>query len=180
MIDLRNVAHALGGEICGRQVLAPGPNPSPKDRSLSVKFSPHAPDGFIVHSHSGDDWRDCRDYVASRLGLQCARPSHRAGLSRQRDHSDANRNEFALAIWSEAKPIEGTLAQKYLTLRGILPSESLSHVIRFHPSCPFGQDRFPALISLIRDIKTDKPQAIQRTAITRMERPLSATAKRFA
>jgi putative DNA primase/helicase len=53
----------------------------------------------------------------------------------------------------------------YLTGRGILCDENSDHAIRFHPKCPFKQERFPALIALIRNIKTDAPQAIQRTAL---------------
>src|ERR1700756_698256 len=107
MMDPRSIARGLDGEVCGLQVLAPGPGHSPKDRSLSVKLSPHAPGGFIVHSHCGDDWQHCRDYVVSRLGLQCARSSHRAELARPHDDSDAGRIEFALKIWGETKPIAG-------------------------------------------------------------------------
>src|SRR4051812_11164726 len=71
MTDVRTISRALGGEVIGSdQVLAPGPGHSPKDRSLSVRLSQHAPDGFIVHSHAGDDWRQCRDHVRSRLGMR--------------------------------------------------------------------------------------------------------------
>jgi hypothetical protein len=65
-MDLRAVAKALSGEVVGGQVSAPGPRHSPRDRSLSVKMSLDAPDGFVVHSHSGDDWRECRDRKTPR------------------------------------------------------------------------------------------------------------------
>ena len=68
MQDLRSLARALGGEVSGHQVIAPGPGHSPLDRSLSVKPSPTAPDGFIVHSHAGDDALACKDYVRSKIG----------------------------------------------------------------------------------------------------------------
>ncbi len=61
MMDLRSIASALGGEVVGRQVLAPGPGHSGKDRSLAIVPSPRAPGGFLVHSHCGDDWKECRD-----------------------------------------------------------------------------------------------------------------------
>lgn len=72
MTDLRAIARALGGEVGGGQVLAPGPSHSRKDRSLSVRSSPTSPSGVIVHSFAGDDWRLCLHYVCERLGLQCA------------------------------------------------------------------------------------------------------------
>lgn len=60
-------AKLLGGVVDGKdRVLAPGPGHSPKDRSLSVLFSS---DGYAVHSFAGDDWKLCRDYVATALGL---------------------------------------------------------------------------------------------------------------
>jgi putative DNA primase/helicase len=74
MIDLRSIARALGGEVSGRQVLAPGPGHSAKDRSLSIRLEPNAPDGFLVHSHAGDNWQECRDYVRQRLGLPAWEP----------------------------------------------------------------------------------------------------------
>jgi hypothetical protein len=69
MLDLGTIAHALGGEICGNELLAPGPQHSPRDRSLCIRMSPNAPDGFLVHSFAGDDAIICRDYVRQRLGL---------------------------------------------------------------------------------------------------------------
>jgi hypothetical protein len=68
-MTLQQVARALGGEVSGGQVLAPGPKHSPKDRSLAVKLDDHAPDGFVVHSFANDDPLNCRDYVRHKLGL---------------------------------------------------------------------------------------------------------------
>ena len=57
MLSLKEAAKALGGEIHGRQVLAPGPGHTSRDRSLSVKFDDRAPGGIVVYSFSGDAWR---------------------------------------------------------------------------------------------------------------------------
>ena len=70
MTSLPEIARALGGEVCGGQILAPGPGHSPKDRSLSLKPIVDAPDGFVVHSFAGDDPIACRDYVREKLGLE--------------------------------------------------------------------------------------------------------------
>src|SRR5215216_852568 len=67
-MNLRDIADALGGEVSGRQVLCPGPGHSPRDRSLSVRFSSN--DDFVVYSHAGDDPLKCKDYVRHRLGLR--------------------------------------------------------------------------------------------------------------
>src|SRR5262245_42737839 len=69
MLDLRSMARALDGEVVGRGVLCPGPGCSRENRSLRVTLLSHSPDGLLVHSFRGDDWKLCKDYVRSRLGL---------------------------------------------------------------------------------------------------------------
>ncbi len=76
--SLQSVAAALGGIVSGNQVLAPGPNHSDKDRSLSVKIDSGAPDGFIVNSFAEDDPRICKDYVRSKLGMPAWHPRPKA------------------------------------------------------------------------------------------------------
>jgi hypothetical protein len=73
-MNLRVLAHMLGGEISGNQVLAPGPGHGAEDRSLCVRLSPDSPDGFLVHSFADDDALKCRDHVRSRLGLPPWKP----------------------------------------------------------------------------------------------------------
>jgi hypothetical protein len=46
-VDPGNLAKALGGEVSGREIRAPGPGHSEEDRSLSVKVDPGAPD--VLH-----------------------------------------------------------------------------------------------------------------------------------
>ena len=76
-ISLQQIARALNGEVRGEQVLAPGPNHSPQDRSLSVKLSNNADGGFICKSFAGDDWRTCKDHILERLGLPKFEPRGR-------------------------------------------------------------------------------------------------------
>ncbi len=71
----------------------------------------------------------------------------------------------ALGVWQDAKPLPGTVGERYLANRigGILewPQD-----LRFHPYCArkVGEklERHPALIVLLRDIRTNEPRAIQR------------------
>ena len=86
MTDLRAMARALGGEILGGQVVAPGPGHSAKDRSLGVRLSSGAPDGFLVHSYAGDDWRACRDHVRNRLVYRFHETNHMHRISFSRTH----------------------------------------------------------------------------------------------
>jgi AAA domain/Toprim-like len=75
MSDLRALARALGGEVSGSQVLAPGPSHSAGDRSLAIKLDPNAPDGFVVNSFAGDDPIACKDYVRSKTGIKPFKPN---------------------------------------------------------------------------------------------------------
>lgn len=81
----------------------------------------------------------------------------------------AKRNsQLALRIWDAARSIQGTLAEHYLVrVRNIDLDQilDLDYVLRFDPNCPFGGDRSPCLIALVRDIVSDAPKAIQRTAL---------------
>jgi Toprim domain-containing protein len=170
----RTIARALGGEVSGGQVLFPGPGHSPQDRSACLRLDPGAPGGFVVHSFAGDDPLLIRDHVRERLGL----PSPASGSSRRRhDHEvegdlragaldDAERTRRAPALWSEAHDPRETLAASYLRRRGVeLPDEAAGEALRFHPACPFAGQRTPALVALVRDVVTNEPRAIHRTAL---------------
>jgi putative DNA primase/helicase len=70
------------------------------------------------------------------------------------------------AIWTEASDPRGTLVEDYLRSRRLeLPCEVANEAIRFHPNCRFGSDRFPAMICLVRNIVTNEPQGVHRTAL---------------
>ena len=129
--NLKAVARALGGEIRGNEVLAPGPRHSAKDRSLSVKLSPRAPDGFLAHSFAGDDWRRCRDHVRERIGLPVYRPERPQKLAPGAHHGAPGHRDSgepakaatqppdnartAAWLWGARKPItEGCPAGLYL------------------------------------------------------------------
>jgi len=77
---------------------------------------------------------------------------------------DGQNTQWALKIWNDAASIAGTVAETYLRGRVLydFPGED---VLRFHPACPFAKTRVPCLISLYRNIITDQPQAIGRTAL---------------
>ncbi len=82
---------------------------------------------------------------------------------------DADRNSrSALRIWDAARSIRGTLAEHYLVrVRGVDVEQilELDDVLRFEADCPFGGEKSPCLIALVRDIVTDAPKAIQRSAL---------------
>ena len=66
-------------------------------------------------------------------------------------------------------PIAGTAAAIYLRKRGIsVPPEIDGDVLRYHPICPFGETRCPCMLAIMRDIHTNEPQAVYRTALTQV------------
>jgi putative DNA primase/helicase len=180
---LRSVAIALGGVVCGLSVVAPGPGHSAKDRSLSVKLSASSPDGFIVHSHAGDDWRQCRDYVRGKLGLAAFQPYERRTPRRQRTNvkgTPPDNAKTALRLWRQAVDPRGTLVEIYFKGRGLeLPTEAAFEAIRFHADCPFGGERFPAMICLVRNIVTNEPQGIHRTALAQDATAIKVAGKTY-
>jgi Toprim domain len=119
MSALRDYARRLGGDCAGDQVLCPGPGHGPRDRSLSVRLSATAPDGFIAFSHAGDDWRECRDYVRDRLGWK--RRGDRnplapkaAKVGKGDPEYERRQHEKAAWLWAQRQPLEGSIGEIYL------------------------------------------------------------------
>ena len=166
--SLREMARALGGEVVGGQVLCPGPGHSSQDRSLSVRPDANARGGFVCHSFGGDDWRECRDQVAGRLGFDTANPAKpRLEKAPRAALPVASQIELAMRIWAESIHPHRTPVQRYLNGRGLeLPDVAAVEAVRFHPHCPFAGEKSPAMICLVRNIVTDSPVAIHRTALT--------------
>lgn len=171
MTHLRAYALLLGGDVSGQQILFPAPGHSRRDRSAALRFAQGAPDGFLIHSFAGDDPLPIRDYVREQLKLASSR-SARIPLPSPAsipDRVDRDKTARALAIWHEARAPGDTPVEFYLRRRGLLlPDEAAGEAIRFHPSCPFAKSQTPAMVCLVRDIVTNAPKAIHRTAITRM------------
>lgn len=72
------------------------------------------------------------------------------------------RTARALALWNEAQPIPGTLAEAYLAARG-LPG-LVSDALRFHPAAGHpGGGRLPAMLALVRHGVAAKATAAHRT-----------------
>jgi putative DNA primase/helicase len=155
MLDLRQIAAALGGEVCGQQVLAPGPGHSRRDRSLSVRLTA---DGFIVNSFAGDDPLVCKDHVRKQLGWSPWQPgdeqdrrvhpsrikefdrraADRETEQRPRTEDDLLRIKRAVEIWDGGADPRGTRAERYLNSRALeLTPELAGSVLRFHPRCPW-------------------------------------------
>ena len=166
MLNPRTITGVLGGDVIGRdRALVPGPGHSKVDRSLSIRIDPSDPKGFKAHSFAGDDWQVCRDYVCAALGLDgFATPR----VCRAAGPTTTAPSDLALQIWTESVSARGTLVETaYLKSRQLQLPDHADDLIRFHPACPFGKgSRHPCMVALYRDIKTNQPKAIHRTALT--------------
>lgn len=108
----QQVAAALGGEVSGREILAPGPNHSAKDRSLSIKLDADAPDGFVVHSFAGDDALTCKDHVRGKLGIPWT-PNGRAAFSGREKASKAAEYVYQLEDGTPYLRVKRTADKKF-------------------------------------------------------------------
>ena len=163
-LDARSIASYLDGDVCGNGALVPGPGHGKHDRSLRVFIDANDPDGFRVYSHAGDDWRDCRDHVKERLGID-------RDAWRDRDQevkatpikltfatpTDDSRIAAAMRLWDQGVDPRGTPVETYLRSRRLeLDSDVAGEVLRWHP-------HLRAMLALFRNIVTNEPQAISRT-----------------
>jgi putative DNA primase/helicase len=185
--SLHEAARALGGEVVGAQIVAPGPGHSPRDRSLRVAISASSPQGFIAHSFAGDDWPTCRDYVASRLCLdrdgwkreRPAAPKPTATVDKTADEQARNL-AFSARIIRELLPIAASPdAMRYfeetrhIDPKAIADVLSRTDAIGWHPACLFRQEghtldgqRLGCIVGVMTDPTTALPTgAISRTYI---------------
>ena len=117
-MDARTLALILNGEVVGRdRVLAPGPGHSQKDRSLSIRLDPAAPDGFLAYSFAGDDWRACRDHIRAAIGLGTLDEKSRRTLPhpprmRVTGVTASTTTASALALWNRATDAQAPLPKR--------------------------------------------------------------------
>jgi AAA domain-containing protein len=133
--SLAQIAQALGGEVRAGQVRAPGPGHTPHDRSMTVKLSASAPDGFVVNSFAGNDAIECRDYVRAKLGMPAWQPNggsngHRTSPEKEMAEAIAGlRKAKRAAPGSEDHPPHVVATYSYVDVDGRL----LYEVLRYEP-----------------------------------------------
>ncbi|MBO0736605.1 MAG: virulence-associated protein E, partial [Alphaproteobacteria bacterium] len=98
-------------------------------------------------------------------------PDHRPRRTDSRNtpsgKASAEQRERALGLWRGSRPAAGTLADRYLTARG-LPGLANSPALRFRSDCWHEEthSNHPALVALITDTD-DRPLGIHRTYLRR-------------
>ncbi|SBV92623.1 conserved hypothetical protein [uncultured Alphaproteobacteria bacterium] len=141
--------------ICGDVMGTPG-------RSLYVRLSGERAgkwaDAAVASEHG-----DLLDLIALNRGLdfRAALDEARRFLSlpapmirRVEPPAPSGSSEAARRLFAASKPIQGTLAERYLQSRGIILPAEVS-ALRFHPRCfyrgPAGREIWPALIAAVTD-----------------------------
>jgi Toprim domain len=123
----------------------------------------------LIRRTVGGDFVKALEYGESTIGYRLTWPISRTSAHHRDLKEDQCLNHWrALALWQEAVPIVETIVIRYLAKRRILDQALAvdTTVLRFHPFCPFGAVRHPCLLALMRDVRTNVPCAIQRTALT--------------
>jgi putative DNA primase/helicase len=120
---------------------------------------------ILVFCHGGCEARDVLAELRRSGLLGGQSESYQLPAMRRNDRPDeAARMAWALAVWREAQPADGTIVETYLANRGLaLPPPQY---LRFHPRCPHPSGaNLPAMIGLVEHVD-HRPTAIHRTFIS--------------
>jgi putative DNA primase/helicase len=163
----QKLVQGVEGYLSGKWINIRGPGHSSKDRSLGIMFAPNEPGGFRISSLAGDDPMTCRKYVNALLKESSPSLRERIDAHSLPNEAPAERISRSMVIWSQGSRISGTIVEKYLTARGCLPTvgDIVSNALRFHPLCPFGANRFPAMVASITNVISGEPTGVHRTAL---------------
>jgi putative DNA primase/helicase len=157
-LEAQRITKKLGGRWDGRSGMACCPAHRDRTPSLSISAGTNT---VLLHCFAGCDFVNIIRAVRAEGALETG---HLPTDPNGRDAPIRDRSALARKIWGEARPIKGTLAERYLKGRGLVPPwEDL----RFHPRTPVGSGATlsfrPAKIAAIRD--RSGLIAIQRTIL---------------
>lgn len=82
-----------------------------------------------------------------------------------RDDGPAPTRDLARRLWRESVRPIGTPVETYLARRSLMVPDwpDDPRVIRFHPACPRGAERHPAMLALMTEAESGAPCGIHRT-----------------
>jgi putative DNA primase/helicase len=118
----------------------------------------------------------CRPDTSSRVVNLAEQRRRRDEVRHHAEKEKQERSRQALTLWNEGQPFRGSPAEDYLHHTRSIGNwlntfPFLDKVFRYHPSCPFGDERLPCMLALVREIRTNAPVAVHRTALTTHKRP---------
>ncbi|MBI0432818.1 toprim domain-containing protein [Roseomonas sp. KE0001] len=116
--------------------------------------------GLVAHLRRCS-MREAYAWAVSWLGIS---PAERRPLPRAvapNGPAASGTLDLARQLWRESQPAADTLVAAYLASRGLtLPAGA---PLRFHPACPRGAERLPAMLALMTDPATGQPCGVHRT-----------------
>lgn len=157
MTEAQRITQALRGHWHGSYGLAFCPaHQNTKTPALSLS---DAPDGrLLLRCHAGCSFLSILDALRG-LGIVEGHgtvprtdPAEMARREAEQRREAMKKAEQARWCWTEAQPIQGTLAEAYLRSRGI--TCALPDTLRYHPECWHGATarRYPAMIGLVQGV----------------------------
>ena len=127
-------------------------------------FAVRAGSGGVAHLYCSNGCD--QDALAEAVARVTGHPSPAARSDTDADRTTEHKRERALRLWAGSEPAIGTLADRYLTARG-LPGLAASAALRFRGDTPHPEGgRLSALIALVTDM-VGRPMAIHRTYLAR-------------
>lgn len=169
-LSLQDIAKALGGQVTGDRVRAPGPGHSSRDRSLWVRLAPDHPDGFIAGSMSprDADWRTCKEYVRSKIGLprwspDGATPVRRSDVDLKRRKILHDASPKALELWRASRPAQGEVEAYLRKERGFLGEIPVT--LRQGSTLELGRIPIPTMVAAVAS-PDRRVIAVQETKLT--------------
>ena len=111
---------------------------------------------FYLADQASPTWRS--DYRLASIG------SDVVGVDK--NLNDVDLIEQAIELFDAAQPLRGSLAEKYLVGLAIAMPDAAHEVLRFHPSCQFGDFNLPCLIAYVQDGLTNEPAGVHLTALS--------------
>jgi hypothetical protein len=141
--ELVDIVGALGGTWSGYIAMCRCPAHADSDPSLSIRQGDRS---ILVTCFAGCS----REDVLRELGR--IRPGERYPLP---DSANPPRAANVQRIWDQAIDVRGTLAERYLARRNLMPPPP---DVRFHPRCPYLPKPktlfLPTLLIAVRELKT--------------------------
>jgi hypothetical protein len=143
-----------------------------EDRSPSLCIADGDRVPLVVKCHAGCDPGDVLAELRRRgllysNGVRSGTAPVRAPEPRRPGKHDG---DLWRRIWKQSVAAVGTPVEVYLGRRKLAPPLDAAQVLRFHPHCVFGKNEqgwvhTPAMVALVRNVTTDAPQAMHRTAV---------------
>jgi phage/plasmid primase-like uncharacterized protein len=152
MTEAKRITEALHGRWNGHSGLARCP--AHDDRNPSLSLSDGAAGRLLAKCMTGCSFVSVLDalrglgIIEGKGQIPMTDPAELAQYQAEQREAAEKKERQALAVWREAQPITGTVAETYLRCRGI--TADLRDTLRFHPSCWHSTARrLPAMVAMV-------------------------------